>query len=115
MALPTLVSSTSPNVGRSSSSTPSNSRPSPESHQPGVHNESGSANLGHMAHLRESYSSRGISSQAIDLLLSSWRSKTNSSYNSQFAKWASRCEQRGRNPAAGPIEDVVNFLADLFQ
>ena len=51
MALPTMVSSTSPNVGRSSSSTPSNSRSCPESHHPGVHNESGSANLGRMAHL----------------------------------------------------------------
>jgi len=70
MALPTMVSSTSPNVGRSSPSTPSNSRPSPESHQPGVHNESGSVNLGRMAHLRESYSSRRISSQVTDLLLS---------------------------------------------
>jgi len=57
----------------------------------------------------------GISFQATDLLLSSWRNKTNSSYNSQFAKWASWCEQRGRNPTAGPIEDVVNFLADLFK
>jgi len=77
-----------------------------------TNNESGSANLGRMTHL---YSSQGISSQATDLQLSSWRSKTNSSYNSSFAKWASWCEQRGRNPTAGPIEDIVNFLADLFK
>jgi len=66
-----------------------------------------------MAHLRDSFASRGISTQALELLLSSWRNKTNSSYNSLFAKWARWCEQRSRDPIAGPVEDVVNFLAEL--
>jgi len=67
-----------------------------------------------MAHLRESFASRGISPQASGLLLSSWRAKTKSNYNSLFAKWADWCHQRDRNPTAGPIEDIVNFLAELF-
>ena len=67
-----------------------------------------------MAHLRKSFSLRGIFEQASDLLLTSWRGKTNTSYNSLFAKWASCCEQRNRNPTTGPVEDVVNFLAELF-
>ena len=68
-----------------------------------------------VAWLRESFASRGISLQASDLLLSLRRDKTNSSYNSQFAKWASWCEQRNRNPIAGPVKDVVNFLAEFFK
>ena len=70
-------------------------------------------NAGRMACLRDSFASRGVSAQASELLLSSWRSKTNSSYNSLFSKWASWCEQRNRDPTAGPVEDVVNFLAEL--
>ena len=67
-----------------------------------------------MQQLRQSFTSRGISTQASDLLLSSWRDKTNTSYNSLFAKWADWCEQRSRDPTVGPVEDVVNFLAELF-
>ena len=25
------------------------------------------------------------------------------------------CEQRGRDPTSGPLEDVINFLAELFR
>ena len=47
-------------------------------------------------------------------MLASWRDKTNSNYGSSFSRWASWCHQRGRDPLAGPIEDVVNFLAGLY-
>ena len=40
--------------------------------------------------------------------------QTNTSYNSLFAKWADWCEQRSRDSTVGPVEDVVNFLAELF-
>ena len=64
--------------------------------------------------IRQSYSSRGFSSQASDLMLASWRDKTNSNYSSSFSRWCSWCQPRGRDPLSGPIDDVVNFLADLF-
>ena len=73
-----------------------------------------SAPTGHLAHLRQSYSSPGISPQASDLMLASWRDKTNSNYGASFSRWASWCQQRGRDPLAGPIEDIVNFLAKLY-
>ena len=69
---------------------------------------------GHLAYLRQSYSSQGFSLQASDLMLASWRDKTNSNYGSSFSKWSSWCQQRGRDPLSGPIEDVVNFLAGLY-
>ena len=61
-----------------------------------------------MAYLHKSFTSRGVSEEALGLLLSSWRTKTKSNYNSLFTKWMDR------NPAAGPIVDVVNFLTYLF-
>ena len=42
--------------------------------------------------------------------LTNWEVLT---HGSSFAKWASWCKKRGRNPLSGPIADVVNFLADL--
>ena len=73
-----------------------------------------STSIGRLAYLRQSYASRGISAEASDLMLRSWREKTNSNYASSFSRWASWCQQRGRDPLAGPIEDVVNFLAGLY-
>ena len=82
LAIPTMVSSASRNAGGPSPLTSKHPRSNLEPNQPGVHNETGSAKTGRMAHLRESFASRGISTQASDLLLSSWRDKTNSNYNS---------------------------------
>ena len=66
-----------------------------------------------MAHLRSTFSSLGLSSEASELLLSSWRSKTNQSYNSLCSKWISWCQPRDRNPFEGPVGDVVKFLVEL--
>ena len=80
----------------------------------GLHNETRGSNSDCMAHLRESFASRGLSSEATGLLLSSWRQKTKCSYNSAFSKWVYWCKQRDRDPTSGPLEDVINFLAELF-
>ena len=48
------------------------------------------------------------------LQTSSWRTKTKSNYNSLFAKWADWCQQRDRNPTSGPVKDIINFLAELY-
>ena len=77
-----------------------------------IHNESGGAKISSMAHIREYFTSRGISTEATDLLLSSWRPKTN---NSLFAKWSCRYTERNRDPTMGPVEDIINFLAHLFK
>ena len=113
LALSVLVPSSPRDAAGLSSSTSISSRPDIESIQ-SIHNATGNSNTGRMAYLRQSFTSRGISTQASDLLLSSWRDKTNTSYNSLFAKWADWCEQRSRDPTVGPVEDVVNFLAELF-
>ena len=80
-----------------------------------LHNEPRGASVSCMAHIWESFDSRGISPEASNLLLASWRPKTKSNYNSLFAKWAGWCAQRNRDPINGPVEDIINFLAELFK
>ena len=47
-------------------------------------------------------------------MFASWREKTNSKYGSSFSKWACWCQQWDRDPLSGPVENVANFLADLY-
>ena len=65
--------------------------------------------------IRDRCQSSHLSESATDLILSSWRVKSSKLYNSSFNKWARWCEERDRNPISGPISNVANFLAELFQ
>ena len=56
-----------------------------------------------------------FSKQALELLLASWRDKSTKAYNSLFHKWEYWCVQRYRNPISGPVVDIANFLAKLYQ
>jgi len=108
-----LVSNPAGTPGGLSSDPTDSARSGGDANTTGVPDETGSTPTDHLTYLRQSYSSQGFSSQASSLMLASWRDKTSSNYGSSFAKWASWCHQRGRNPLWGPISDVINFLADL--
>ena len=94
---------------------------------PGVNNPSSADNTtshqgsggptGRMAYLRKSCESGSLSKKATKLLLASWRTGSQTSYNLLFHKWKCWCNQRDRNPIQGPIHvaDIVNFLAELFE
>ena len=60
-------------------------------------------------------SCQGLSDQATDLVLKSWRTKANRSYDSLFGRWNRWCGERGSNPFSGPVSEVANFLASLYQ
>ena len=68
-----------------------------------------------MAHLRKKFRDQNLSEEAIALMLKSWKTKTNKSYDSLFSKWHSWCIQQSYDPFSGPITNVVNFLAYLFK
>ena len=68
-----------------------------------------------MEHLRENLNSQGLSGQATELILNSWRSQTSRSYDSLFGRWNRWCSERGSDPFSGPISEVANFLASLYQ
>ena len=67
-----------------------------------------------MAYLRQLYTSQRLSNEATDLILSSWRQKTSQSHDSLCRRWISWCTAWQADPVSGPIEDVVNFLAQLY-
>ena len=73
-----------------------------------------SAPTSHLAYLRQHYLSQNLSKEASDLLFS-WRHKSSQSYDSLCKKWISWCTERGSDPVSGPIEEVVNFLAHLYE
>lgn len=66
-----------------------------------------------MAYLRGKYASQSLSRVAGDLLLSSWRTKSNKTYDSHFKKWVCWYTARGLDPISGHVSEVANFLADL--
>ena len=63
-----------------------------------------------MAYLRERYTSEKLSKDATALMLKSWRSNTNKSYDSLFGRWSSWCSERGSDPISGPVTEVLNFF-----
>ena len=71
------------------------------------------ASASRMAYLRDRYRGSQLSEEAVDIMLHSWRAKTNKSYDSLFRKWHRWCCERSLDPISGPIADVVNFLASL--
>ena len=49
------------------------------------------------------------------MVLKSWRSKTNKSYDSLFGRWSCWCDRRDSDPFSGPVSEVTNFLAELHE
>uniref|UniRef100_A0A1X7VY44 Core-binding (CB) domain-containing protein n=1 Tax=Amphimedon queenslandica TaxID=400682 RepID=A0A1X7VY44_AMPQE len=76
---------------------------------------SDNAPTSHVEHLRERLNEQGLSSQATDLILSSWRTKTNKLYDSLFRQWNRWCTKRDSNPFSGPVCEVANFLPTIYQ
>ena len=68
-----------------------------------------------MAYLRKRYRDQQLSQEATDLMINSWRPKTNRSYDSLFSKWSSWCATRYSYPISGTINEVLNFLAKLYK
>ena len=110
---PTMVSSSTFPTVQLSSPHPSSSRP----HTSTRVNDStvlpSGSTTGRLGHLREYCQTEKLSEQASELLMASWSTKSNKSYNSIFHKWESWCAQWDRDPISGAIVDISNFLAEL--
>ena len=92
--------------------------PSPRDGGPDVTNMGGNITRGNtstsrVAYLKQSYAAQEVSESASRLLLSSWREKSSKSYDSLFRRWVSWCEERNTDPITSPVNELVNFLADL--
>lgn len=67
-----------------------------------------------LAHIRESYRSRGLSEGVIKMLSRSWRSTTESAYASAWRQWSSWCAERSLHPISAPVSDILDFLLVQF-
>ena len=64
--------------------------------------------------IREIGFDSGVSTRAASLIASSRRDSTRSHYKSAWSKWAGWCTERQVDPVRGSINEVLNFLAHLF-
>ena len=67
-----------------------------------------------MAHFRAKLTKEGFSQKVSDILLSSWRKKTASQYESAWKAWSGWCSEWEINPFSTTLENILEFLADLF-
>ena len=68
-----------------------------------------------MEHLREKLRDQQLSTQAAELILKSWRTKTNKSYDSLFGRWHRWCNERGSDPFSGPVSEVAYLYGEGYQ
>ena len=69
---------------------------------------------GCMTHFRAKLIKEEFSQKVSDILLSSWRKKTASQYESAWKAWSGWCSEREFNPFSTTLENILEFLADLF-
>ena len=69
---------------------------------------------GCIAHFRAKLAKEGFSQKVSDILLSSWRKKTASQYESAWKAWSGWCYEWEINPFSTTLENIFEFLADLF-
>ena len=63
------------------------SRPSTPSSSSGGRGSSSGTSAGHVEHIRKRFRDQQLSTQATELILKSWKTKTNKSYDSLFGRW----------------------------
>jgi len=65
--------------------------------------------------LRRSFITIGISEEAKELLLGSWKSGTRSAYDSAWHKWSGWCHTREIDPFSTSVAAVLDFLAWMYK
>ncbi len=78
------------------------------------HNEQ-STSTNRLQGLRMRFKAEGIPEEAIDLILASWRTKTEANYEFAWRKWQTWCSSENTNPFAADLSVILGFLAKEFQ
>ena len=94
----------SPGLGGRSNSIPQLRMPSP-----GLYSQ-----VGRLEGIRRHLQSQRISDRAGNLIIASWRPKTNANYNSAWRKWEEWCKTHNVSAFSAHISDILGFLADQF-
>ena len=69
---------------------------------------------GRVQGIRMHLKTEGISDEAVDLIMASWRSKTDANYDSAWRKWQEWCSDKGVYPFAADLPSILSFLADQY-
>ena len=67
-----------------------------------------------MACIRNSLQNQGISKEASELILASWRHNTESAYSCNWRRWETWCQERNYNPLGATIGQILEFLSSEF-
>ncbi|WAQ94142.1 hypothetical protein MAR_006613 [Mya arenaria] len=67
-----------------------------------------------MSCVREQYKDQGLSDNAIDVIMSSWRKSTKKQYTTYIHKWNMYCTENNVQVSSPVVCDVINFLDKLF-
>ncbi|XP_069121449.1 uncharacterized protein [Argopecten irradians] len=68
-----------------------------------------------MSAFRESIQDLGFSTEAEQILLSSWRQGTMQQYQTYTSQWFQYCRENKKSVLSPAVGDVVNFLTELFK
>jgi len=68
----------------------------------------------HLAYLLHRYEIQGFLQRVAELLIESWRSNTNTAYNSAWCKWHSWCIRQNCDPTSASVNNIMQFLVDQF-
>ena len=68
-----------------------------------------------MSYIRKSISASSISKSAQDLIIQSWRGKTQAQYSTYLNKWADFCSKRNENPLCAPVAVCLDYLVSLYE
>ena len=115
LAEPGMVSNSTPDASELSSSPARDSGHTDRSKRKAPSNGHGRPSPpSRLAHIRESYRSRGLSEGVIKMLSKSWRSSTESAYASAWRQWSSWCAERNLHPISAPVSGILDFLLEQF-
>lgn len=115
LAEPGMVSNSTPDATELSSSPARDSGHTDQSKRRAPSNGHGRPSPpSRLAHIRESYRSRGLSEGVIKMLSKSWRSSTESAYASAWRQWSSWCAERNLHPISAPVSEILDFLLEQF-
>ena len=65
--------------------------------------------------IRQSIESTGISPEATEILMCSWRKSTRQQYKGYLELWTRFCLKNGFQPCAPQINEVIDYLLSLFK
>ncbi|XP_046546323.1 uncharacterized protein LOC124256363 [Haliotis rubra] len=65
--------------------------------------------------IREAVQSEGISEQATDIILQSWRNSTHKQYGGYLQRWMLFCTQKDADPFSPPLRIGLDFLVELYK